>query len=83
MCGFCLRGGSWTGRPSWVTRLQLTDAEWEFIGPCLPIGEYGPCPERLRQQFEGVIWRFKTGGQWREMPAEFGAWATVHNRFRQ
>jgi transposase len=57
--------------------------EWEFIGPYLPIGEYGPYPERLRQQFEGVIWRFKTGGQWREMPKEFGAWSTVSNRFRQ
>jgi transposase len=63
--------------------VQLTDAEWEFIGPYLPIGEYGPYSERLRQQFEGVIWRFKTGGQWREMPEEFGAWSTVHNRFRQ
>jgi transposase len=66
-----------------VTRVQLTDEEWEFIEPYLPIGEYGPYPERLRQQFEGVIWRFKTGGQWREMPQEFGAWSTVHNRFRQ
>ena len=63
--------------------MQLTDGEWEFIEPYLPIGEYGPYPERLRQQFEGVIWRFKTGGQWREMPQEFGAWPTVHNRFRQ
>ncbi|MFJ5932927.1 IS5 family transposase [Streptomyces sp. NPDC093071] len=63
--------------------MQLTDAEWEFIGPYLPIGEYGPYPERLRRQFEGVIWRFRTGGQWREMPSEFGAWSTVHNRFRQ
>ena len=63
--------------------MQLTDEEWEFIEPYLPIGEYGPYPERLRQQFEGVIWRFKTGGQWREMPQEFGAWPTVHNRFRQ
>ncbi len=66
-----------------MTRVQLTDPEWEFIEPYLPIGEYGPYPERLRQQFEGVIWRFKTGGQWREMPQEFGAWSTVHNRFRQ
>ncbi|MCZ0997846.1 IS5 family transposase [Streptomyces mirabilis] len=66
-----------------MTRVQLTDEEWEFIGPYLPIGEYGPYPERLRQQFEGVIWRFRTGGQWREMPQEFGAWSTVHNRFRQ
>jgi transposase len=43
----------------------------------------GDYPERLRQQFEGVIWPFRTGGQWREMPTEFGAWSTVHNRFRQ
>jgi transposase len=61
----------------------LTDVEWEFIEPYLPIGGFGPYPERLREQFEGVIWRFRTGGQWREMPAEFGAWSTVHNRFRQ
>lgn len=66
-----------------MTRVQLTDSEWEFIEPYLPIGEYGPYPERLRRQFEGVIWRFRTGGQWREMPQEFGAWSTVHNRFRQ
>lgn len=30
-----------------------------------------------------MIWRIKTGGQWREMPQEFGAWSTVHHRFRQ
>jgi transposase len=66
-----------------MTRAQLKDADWEFIEPYLPIGEYGPYPVRLRQQFEGVLWRFRTGGQWREMPAEFGSWSTVHNRFRQ
>ncbi len=66
-----------------MTRVQLSDSEWEFIEPYLPIGRFGPCPQRLRQQFEGVIWRFRTGGQWREMPREFGAWSTVHNRFRQ
>ncbi len=66
-----------------MTRVQLTDEEWEFIEPYLPIGGFGPYPERLRQQFEGVLWRFKTGAQWREMPKEFGAWPTVHNRFRQ
>ncbi|WP_443333361.1 transposase [Streptomyces sp. TSRI0281] len=66
-----------------MTQVQLADVEWEFIGPYLPVGGYGPYPERLRQQFEGVIWKFRTGGQWREMPAEFGPWPTVHNRFRQ
>ncbi len=79
----CLRGTVRSDRPSYVTRAQLTDLEWEFIEPYLPTGEYGPYPERLRQQFEGVIRRFKTGGQRREMPQEFGAWPAVHNRFRQ
>ncbi|WP_435616449.1 transposase, partial [Streptomyces sp. 1222.5] len=56
---------------------------WGFIEPYLPIGEYGPYPERLRQQFEGVIWKFCSGAQWREVPDRFGTWSTVHNRFRQ
>ncbi|MFC9498163.1 transposase [Streptomyces sp. NPDC056982] len=56
-----------------MRRAQLTDVEREFIEPYLPIGEYGSYRVRLRQQFEGVMWRFRTGGQWREIPAEFGA----------
>jgi transposase len=75
-----LEGGS--GRKAVVTRRQLTDEQWKLIEPFLPIGEYGPYPERLRDQFEGVIWRFKTGAQWREMPGEFGPWPTVYGRFR-
>ncbi|MFF3128795.1 transposase, partial [Streptomyces sp. NPDC057908] len=55
-----------------MTRAQLTDQEWTFIEPYLPIGRFGPYPERLREQFEGVIWRFRTGSQWREMPERFG-----------
>ena len=30
-----------------------------------------------------MIWRFRAGAQWREVPSEFGAWTTVSNRFRQ
>ncbi|RFC78232.1 transposase [Streptomyces sp. AcE210] len=61
----------------------MTGKEWGFVEPYLPVGEYGPYPERLRQQFEGVIWKFRSGAQWREMPDRCGAWSTVHNRFRQ
>ncbi|PJN23714.1 hypothetical protein CG736_20790 [Kitasatospora sp. CB02891] len=72
------------GGPFFVTRAQLKDAEREFIDPYLPIGEYDPYPERLRRQFEGVIRRFRTGAQWREVSgASSGAWSTLHNRFRQ
>jgi transposase len=65
-----------------VTRRQLTDEQWKFIKHYLPIGRFGPYPERLRDQFEGVIWRFRSGAQWREMPPEFGPWPTVYGRFR-
>lgn len=59
----------------------MDDDEWALISPFLPIGRFGPYPQRLREQFEGVIWRFRTGGQWREMPAEFGPWQTVYDAF--
>ncbi|PKV90152.1 hypothetical protein BX283_7833 [Streptomyces sp. TLI_146] len=36
------------------------------------IGEFGPYPARLWQQFEGVIWKCRSGAQWREIL--FGAW---------
>lgn len=65
-----------------MTRRQLADAQRKFIEPYLPIGRYGPYPERLQEQFEGVIWRFRSSGQWREMPCEFDPWATVYGRFR-
>ncbi|WP_406840669.1 hypothetical protein ACICHK_38915 [Streptomyces sp. AHU1] len=52
--------------------MQLTDQGWKFTGPCLQVDAYGPYPERLRQQFEGVIRRFGTGGQRREMPQGSG-----------
>jgi transposase len=59
----------------------LSEDEWGLIEPFLPIGRFGPYPQRLREQFEGVIWRFRTGGQWREMPGEFGRWQTVYDAF--
>lgn len=65
-----------------MTRRQLTDEQRKFIEPYLPIGGIGPYPERLREQFEGVICRFRSGAQWREMPREFGPWPTVYGRFR-
>ncbi len=37
-------------------------------------GAYGPFPHRLRHHFEGVIWRFRSGAQWREVPEECGNW---------
>ncbi|MBK3564238.1 transposase [Streptomyces sp. MBT62] len=62
---------------------DLTDDEWKAVEPLLPLGERGPYPEALRRQFDGVMWRFRTGSPWRTMPSRYGAWQTVHHRFRQ
>jgi transposase len=52
-----------------------------LIEPHLPLGERGPIPD-LRRQVNAVVWRFRTGSPWRDMPAEYGPWSTVYDRFR-
>ncbi|WP_101786138.1 IS5 family transposase [Nonomuraea indica] len=64
-----------------MARGDLTDDEWSLIEPHLPLGERGPIPD-LRQQFNAVMWRFRTGSPWRDLPAEYGPWSTVYARFR-
>ncbi len=61
----------------------MTNNDRELICPHLPIGQYGPYPERLRDQLEGLIWRFRTGSPWRDVPEAFGSWSTVYDRFAQ
>ncbi len=66
-----------------MLRRELSDVDWELISPHLPIGQYGPYPEHLRDQLEGIIWRFRTGSPWRDVPGAFGSWSTVYDRFAQ
>ncbi|MFF5553714.1 transposase [Streptomyces olivaceoviridis] len=68
--------------PRQASRRRRTDLEWEFIVRCLPIGRFAPVPRAVTAAVRGVGLAVKTGGR-REMPGEFGAWPTVHNRFRQ
>jgi transposase len=64
-----------------MARGDLTDDEWALVEPHLPLGERGPIPD-LRRQFNGVMWRFRTGSPWRDLPEEYGSWSTVYDRFR-
>jgi transposase len=36
-----------------------------------------------RQVTEGIIYRYRTGVSWRDLPAEFGPWQTVWKRHRR
>lgn len=59
----------------------MTDAEWALIEGCLPVAATGPLPRRVRDQFNGVLWRFRTGSGWRDVPERYGPWSTVYSRF--
>jgi transposase len=64
----------------------LSDEAWARIAPLLPSSD--GCRGRPfrdhRQVVEGIVFRFRTGIAWRDLPAEFGPWQTVwkrHHRF--
>ena len=64
----------------------LTDAQWELIEPFMPSsdGRRGNRFRDHRQVFEGIVFRFRTGTAWRDLPERFGPWQTVwkrHHRF--
>ena len=64
-----------------MARFDVTDAEWALIEPHLPVAATGPLPRRVRDQFNGVLWRFRTGSGWRDVPDRYGPWSTIYSRF--
>lgn len=64
-----------------MARGDLTDKQWSMIEPHLPIAAVGPIPD-LRKHFNAVMWRFRTGSPWRDLPEEFGPWQSAYDRFR-
>ena len=64
----------------------LSDAEWERIEPLLPsnVGRRGHPFRQNRRVVEGIIYRYRTGMAWRDLPAGvFGPWQTVWKRHRR
>lgn len=55
---------------------------WETIAPLFPprAGRRGRPWADHRTILEGIIWRYRTGSPWRDLPAEFGPWQTVWKR---
>ncbi|KOV91046.1 transposase [Streptomyces sp. NRRL B-3648] len=66
------------------SRSDLTDAQWERLVPLLPVSN-GRCGRWRdhRQVVNGVLYRIRTGVQWRDLPERYGPWKTVHERHRR
>ncbi|MFB8402376.1 IS5 family transposase [Streptomyces sp. NPDC055912] len=61
---------------------EIPDAAWAVMGPLLPPA--GRARGRWRdhhQVLEGIVFKFRTGLPWRDLPERFGPWQTVHGRF--
>jgi AcrR family transcriptional regulator len=63
----------------------ISDELWELIEPELPSseGRRGRPWRDHRQTFEAILWRYRTGCTWRELPSEFGPWQTLWKRHRR
>ena len=63
----------------------LSDAQWELIEPLMPSSD-GKRGNRFRDHrtvVEGVVYRYRTGIAWRDLPERFGPWQTVWKRHRR
>lgn len=66
-----------------IRRHDLSDAEWEFVRPLLPESVRGRKRLDDRRVLNGIVWKFRTGVAWRDVPDRYGPWATLHTRFRR
>jgi len=63
--------------------LELTDGRWARIAPLLPPQRppTGRPNHDHRTILAGMLWVARTGSAWRDLPAQFGPWETVHSRY--
>ncbi|NJL42123.1 MAG: IS5 family transposase [Leptolyngbyaceae cyanobacterium SM1_4_3] len=66
-------------------RYALRDDQWERIKDLLPgrQGSVGVTAKNNRLFVEAVLYRYRAGIPWRDLPARFGHFRKVHTRFRR
>lgn len=64
-------------------RYALRDDQWEKIEDLLPgrEGTVGVTAKDNRLFVEAVLYRYRAGIPWRDLPERFGNWSVVHTRF--
>ena len=66
-----------------MRRYALRDDQWERIKDLLPgrEGHVGVTAKDNRLFVEAVLYRYRAGIPWRDLPERFGDWNKVHTRF--
>ena len=65
-----------------MRRYALRDDQWERIRDLLPgrEGDVGVTATDNRLFVEAVLYRYRAGVPWRDLPERFGDWKNVHRR---
>ncbi len=68
-----------------MDRGDLSDAEWELIGPLLPSerGRWARPSGDNRRFLNGMLHVLRVGCPWRDMHERYGKWNSVYVRFRR
>ena len=66
-----------------MNRYALRDDQWERIKDLLPgkPGDVGVTARDNRRFVEAVLYRYRAGIPWRDLPERFGDWKNTHKRF--
>jgi transposase len=64
---------------------ELSDTQWNKIKGALPGQKQHPgrTGQDNRLFVEAVYWVARNGGRWRSLPAGFGKWNSVYQRFKR
>ena len=68
-----------------MRRFGLRDDQWERIKDLLPgrEGSVGVTAADNRRFVEAVLYRYRTGMPWRDLPERYGPYTTAYNRFNR
>lgn len=66
---------------------DLRDGQWVMLEPLLKESRGrrhagGPRKYELRRVVDAMLYVVRTGCQWRQLPADFPPWRSVHQQFR-
>jgi transposase len=66
-----------------MLRDGIRDDQWDRIKDMLPgrVGHVGVTARDNRQFINAVLYRYRTGIPWRDLPQEFGDFKNIHRRF--
>ena len=66
-------------------RTVLSDSQWNVARKHVygERGKSGRNAKHNRMKLEGMLWIFRTGAPWRDLPEDYGHWLNVYQTFRR